>query len=220
LKPQRLKAKLFSIQAVMPPVALQNLPGHAETLTSPPTVGGRLLSAEEFEALPESNGPCELVNGIIHPLMSNNPVHAHISSNLAFLLQDYMRRQKTQARVMCGEVGVVTSATAPATTRAADLAVISKERLPELPKTGFLRVMPELLVEIISGANTWTDTFEKIYEYFEGGAKLVWIVDPAMQEVRVFKSAKENDLLRASDTLSGGDVLPGFSVPVTEIFSA
>jgi hypothetical protein len=133
LKHQRLKAKLFSIQAVMPPVALQNLPGHAETLTSPPTVGGRLLSAEEFEALPESNGPCELVNGIIHPLMSNNPVHAHISSNLAFLLQDYMRRQKTQARVMCGEVGVVTSATAPATTRAADLAVISKERLPELP---------------------------------------------------------------------------------------
>jgi hypothetical protein len=41
-----------------------------------------------------------------------------------------------------------------------------------------------------------------------------------MQEVRVFKSAKENDLLRASDTLSGGDVLPSFSVPVTEIFAA
>jgi Uma2 family endonuclease len=105
--------------------------------------------------------------------------------------------------------------------RAADLAVISKERLPEMPKSGFLRVMPELLVEIISGSNTWTDTFEKIYEYFEGGAKLVWIVDPAMLEVRVFKSPAETDLLRTltSSQLTGGDVIPGFSVPVLALFA-
>jgi Uma2 family endonuclease len=136
------------------------------------------------------------------------------------LIESHVLAAKLPVLVACGEVGVITQIGPPASSRAADLAVISKERLPVLPQSGFLRVMPELLVEIISGANTWTDTFEKIYEYFEGGAQLVWIVDPAMQEVRVFKSAKENDLLRASDTLSGGDVLPSFSVPVTEIFAA
>jgi len=64
-------------------------------------------------------------------------------------------------------------------------------------------------------------TFEKIYEYFEGGAKLVWIVDPAMLEVRVFKSPAETDLLRTvtSSQLTGGDVIPGFSVPVSALFA-
>jgi Uma2 family endonuclease len=204
----------------MPPVVLQNLPGNAESIASLTTAVNKLLSAEEFEAMPESGDPCELVNGVVHPLMSNTFLHSRIAFRLGYLIESHVLAAKLPVLVACGEVGVITQIGPPASSRAADLAVISKERLPVLPQSGFLRVMPELLVEIISGANTWTDTFENIYEYFEGGAQLVWIVDPAMQEVRVFKSAKENDLLRASDTLSGGDVLPSFSVPVTEIFAA
>ncbi|MFN0077711.1 MAG: Uma2 family endonuclease [Prosthecobacter sp.] len=205
----------------MPPVVLQNLPGHAEAITSPPMVGNKLLSAEEFEAMPESGDPCELVKGVIQPHMPNNVIHSEISAAVAYLLREHVIKHRLSMRILSGEVGVHTVQGAETTTRAADLAVISKERLPVLPESGFLRVMPELLVEIISGSNTWTDTFEKIYEYFEGGAKLVWIVDPAMQEVRVFQSAKDNDLLRASsgDALTGGDVLPGFSVPVADVFA-
>lgn len=204
----------------MPPAV-----AHSSDRTAPPAAGDgakpRLITAEEFEAMPEASGPCELVHGELRPLMSNNPIHSSINSNLAFLIGVYARQAKVPVHVLCGEVGVFTSLGSPATSRAADLAVISKERLPELPASGFLRVMPELLVEIISGSNTWTDTFEKIYEYFEGGAKLVWIVDPAMKEVRVFRSAKENELLRASsgDALNGENVLPGFSAPVADVFA-
>lgn len=181
----------------------------------------RLISAEEFEAMPEALEPCELVNGVLHPLMSNTFLHSRVAFRLGYLFESYILKADLACWVACGEVGVFTSLGPPATSRAADLAVISKERLPELPTSGFLRVMPELLVEIISGSNTWTDTFEKIYEYFEGGAKLVWIVDPAMKEVRVFRSAKDNDLLRASEdhSLSGEDVLPGLSIPVVDVFA-
>lgn len=176
---------------------------------------------QDFEALPESAAPSELIQGIPQPLMANNPLHAEISSELACLVKNHVRENNLPLRVLCGEVGVVIRDGEAGTVRAADLAVISKERLPEMPKSGFLRVMPELLVEIISGSNTWTDTFEKIYEYFEGGAKLVWIVDPAMLEVRVFKSPAETDLLRTvtSSQLTGGDVIPGFSVPVSALFA-
>lgn len=81
--------------------------------------------------------------------------------------------------------------------------------------------MPELLVEIISDYNTWSDTFEKIYEYFEGGAKAVWIVDPVLREVRAFTSPRDLLVYRAitNDVLLGGELLPGFSVPVTGLLS-
>ncbi len=179
-----------------------------------------LLSAEEFELLASRLGPCELIDGVIHDLPMNNVLHSALTAKISRMLANGIEAAGITGRILDGEVGIHTSIR-PARTRAADVAYISLERLPELPARGFLRVMPELLVEIISESNTWSDTIEKIYEYFEGGAKAVWIVDPVLREVRAFTSPKDLLVYRAAldDVLDGGDVLPGFSVPVTALLS-
>lgn len=146
-------------------------------------------------------------------------MHGALLIHVGGVLKAFVR-EANLGRVLGGEVGIYTSFN-PTRARAADVAFISHERLPELPAKGFLHVMPELLVEIISEANTWSDTFEKIYEYFEGGAKAVWIVDPVLREVRAFTSPKDHLVYRAvmNDVLDGGEVLPGFTVPVTDLLS-
>jgi|GEM_PF-3130477 len=116
------------------------------------------LSVQDFEVMADSDTPSELIHGILHFLTANNPIHAELCARLACILQTKCVQDNLPLRVLSGEVGVVIRDGEAGTVRAADLAVISKERLPDLPKSGFLRVMPELLVEIISGSNTWTDT--------------------------------------------------------------
>lgn len=164
--------------------------------------------------------PCaEDTDAFIHELPINTAMHGALLIHVGSLLKAFVQ-EANLGRVLGGEVGIYTSFN-PTRARAADVAFISHERLPELPAKGLLHVMPELLVEIISEANTWSDTFEKIYEYFEGGAKAVWIVDPVLREVRAFTSHKDHLVYRAvmNDVLDGGEVLPGFSVPVTDLLS-
>lgn len=148
----------------------------------------------------------------------NNASHAALTVQWSHVLKSFAAAHRMPGRVLV-EAGVYTQSS-PLSARAPDVAYISLERLPKLPAKGFLDVMPELLVEIISPDNGWSDTFEKIYEYFERGAQLVWIADPFLREVRTFSSPRDVQVLRAAngDSLTGDQVLPGFSASVADMF--
>ena len=81
------------------------------------------------------------------------------------------------------------------------------------------RYAPDLAVEILSENNTVQEIDQKLLEYFAGGAKLVWIFDPEDRTVAVFTDPTTHVLLTATDTLDGGSVLPGFSLPLIELFN-
>jgi Uma2 family endonuclease len=100
------------------------------------------------------------------------------------------------------------------------VAFISYERLAQAQETGFLDVAPELIVEIMSPANTWMEAQEKLAEYFAIDVKIVWIIDPQLEQVHIYRSPEQMRLLRKQDTLTGEDILPGFSIALTEIFDA
>jgi Uma2 family endonuclease len=63
------------------------------------------------------------------------------------------------------------------------------------------------------------DAMSKVTMYLQAGLRLVWLVDPAERTVTVFRPDAALKLLGEGDTLDGGDVLPGFSVPVADIFA-
>jgi Uma2 family endonuclease len=63
------------------------------------------------------------------------------------------------------------------------------------------------------------DALAKIAMYLDAGVRLVWLVDPASQTVTIFRPDSMPAKLGAADSLDGGDVLPGFTVPVAEIFA-
>ena len=90
----------------------------------------------------------------------------------------------------------------------------------ENPAGAFLEVPPDLAVEVLSPGNTRREMEIKLAEYAKAGVKLVWYVDPERKEVEVYPKGnpKRKKTLGVEGTLDGGDVLPGFTLPVAKIF--
>lgn len=91
----------------------------------------------------------------------------------------------------------------------------------EDPDTAFLEVVPDLVVEVLSESNTPREMEIKLSEYATAGVKLVWYVDPDAKTVTVYPKGRERGkkVLGVKDTLDGGKVLPGFTLPVADIFT-
>jgi Uma2 family endonuclease len=104
--------------------------------------------------------------------------------------------------------------------RIPDVAFFSLARIPggEIPHEAIPLLVPDLAVEVISRSNTPKEMREKLQEYFEKGVRLVWFVRPKSRVVDVYKAPDRFTRLTASMRLDGGDVLPGFSVLVSELF--
>ncbi len=77
---------------------------------------------------------------------------------------------------------------------------------------------PDLAAEVLSPSDRMADALAKVAMYLDAGVRLVWLVDPVSQTVTIFRPDETPTKLEASDSLDGGDVLPGFSVPITELF--
>ena len=103
--------------------------------------------------------------------------------------------------------------------RAPDVAFISTARLPggELPRE-FLRGAPDLAVEVLSPSESPIEVQQKVREYLDSGARLVWIVAPDANTVTAYRADGTAQLLRESDILQGEDVLPGFSLRLGDFF--
>jgi Uma2 family endonuclease len=104
--------------------------------------------------------------------------------------------------------------------RIPDVSFISWERVPggEMPDEPIPLLVPDLVVEVISRSNTPKEMADKLKEYFEKGVRVVWYVRPKSQVVDVYTAPDHFMRLTASMRLDGGDVLPGFSVQVGELF--
>jgi Uma2 family endonuclease len=119
--------------------------------------------------------------------------------------------------VKVGEVGIYTHRR-PDTVRGADVLFISNERHAQLTSSGYLDVAPELVVEVMSPDDRWSEVRRKLQEYFQIGVKLVWIADPDSRTVYAYRSLTDVREFTERDALSGDDVLPDLSVPVASLF--
>jgi Uma2 family endonuclease len=119
--------------------------------------------------------------------------------------------------ILTGEAGMMRTTSQ---VRAPDVAFLSRDRFPggKRPKGPIAPVGPDLAVEVLSKSNTKKEMALKLDEYFASGTKLAWLVDPKTRSVRVHTSPTESIRLELGDTLDGGDVLPGFLLPLAELF--
>jgi len=161
-------------------------------------------------------GRAELIEGRIFRMSPTGYPHGEYEGNFYAELRTFVRKHKL-GKVMVGEVGVYT-ARDPDTVRGADALFISHERFAQRQSDSFLDVAPELIVEIMSPSDRWTDVIQKLREYFAIGVQLVWVADPTAQTVYAYRSMTDVREFTADDTLPGDDVLPGFAVPVAQLF--
>jgi Uma2 family endonuclease len=108
--------------------------------------------------------------------------------------------------------------------RRPDIAFVSSERWPiERPqslKEDAWDVVPDLVVEVISPTDRAADLLEKVYEYFQAGVRLVWLVYPNRRCIHVFEASNQIRVVTVNDILDGGAVLPGFHLPLNRLFES
>jgi Uma2 family endonuclease len=171
------------------------------------------------EALAEMGdiGRCELVEGKIIMRSPTGWRHGNYESRFDHSLRSFVE-ERNLGKILVGEVGLYTQRN-PDTVRGADVIFISNERLAQIKSASFLDVAPELVVEVMSPDDRWTEVKQKIREYFAIGVVLVWVADPTDKTVSVYRSLTEVQLFSENDTLSGEEVLPGFTVLVAALFA-
>ena len=105
--------------------------------------------------------------------------------------------------------------------RIPDVAYISWDRLPgrKVPTAAVPELTGDLVVEILSASNTPGEIARRRWEYFKAGTRLVWVIDPEARAVMVYSAPEGAVTFRESDTLGGGDVLPGFALPLGDLFA-
>ena len=118
--------------------------------------------------------------------------------------------------------GVAALRLRPGLVRIPDVSFISWDQMPsgEFPSQLIPDLYPDLAVEVLSDSNTAAEMERKLAEYFEAGCRLVWIVDPKTHTADIYTSPTDCQHLRASQSLDGGDVLPGFKLPLKELFAS
>ena len=173
---------------------------------------GTRVTEEELLRLPKDGRKWELVDGRLKEVPTEWG-HDLLGINLIGLMlpftrgRGFMSSGQTGFRMTDGNV------------RAPDVSYTRKERIPGgRPGRGFGAAAPDLCVEMISPSEERAEKARKVREYFEAGAEQMWHIFPEQQQVVVFTSPTEARILNADDTLTAGDILPGFSYRVGDLF--
>lgn len=110
----------------------------------------------------------------------------------------------------------------PLLQRKPDIAFVSKARRPRGPiaRQAAWEVAPDLAVEIVSPTNLADEVDSKVVEYFEAGVRLVWVLFPETRRMYIYESLERMRAIGVNDQLDGGDILPGFSIRLGDLFAA
>ena len=178
---------------------------------SPPA----LLTADELQHVYVPDKRVELVRGLLVVRELPGMRHARVAMDLALALGAHVRAAAL-GRVYA-EAGFKLASN-PDTVRGPDIAFISRGRIPDPEPTGFAGFAPDLVVEVISPGDRAGEVLAKVADWISAGTRVVWVLDPARRVARVYRADGTEQILTADESLDGGDVVPGFSCPVGEIF--
>jgi len=178
---------------------------------SPPA----LLTADELQHVYVPDKRVELVRGLLVVRELPGMRHARVAMDLALALGAHVRAAAL-GRVYA-EAGFKLASN-PDTVRGPDIAFISRGRIPDPEPTGFAGFAPDLVVEVISPGDRAGEVLAKVADWLSAGTRVVWVLDPARRVARVYRADGTEQILTADESLDGGDVVPGFSCPLREIF--
>jgi Uma2 family endonuclease len=172
----------------------------------------------ELQALPDDGCVHEIVNGELVMSPKNNFQHEFICERLNFALESFNRVHRLGA-VFGSSIGFWME---NRNCRAPDVSFVRKERLMRLglrPDTKtFFPGAPDLAIEVLSAGNTQAEMDSKLSDYFTSGAQAAWIVHPDESTVEVWTSLANRRMVEATGVLEGEGILPGFRLPVSDLF--
>lgn len=161
----------------------------------------------------------EVVGGAWAERPMAGEMHGAIEANLIVILGGFVKANRL-GRVYGGDTTFVLEGTPEniITMRLLDVAFVSSGRVKQADQSDFYYQPPDLEVEIISPSETASDTQKKVNDYLRAGTREVWIVYPETRQVTVLRPDGTATIDNAGQTIPGGDLLPGFSLNVADIF--
>ena len=181
------------------------------------SAGAAIVTPDQFLHHPAANERTELVRGHIHVMTPASAAHGLVSATVLHLLASYVRQHQLGA-CFADSTGY-TLPNLPNTVRAPDASFVRRERLPSNGVgPGFLEIAPDLAVEVLSPSESRADVAAKLADYRVAGTPLVWVIDPADRTVTVIFTTEAVIALGEDQVLTGGNVLPGFTCAVRELF--
>lgn len=169
------------------------------------------ITDQDLLRLPKDGRKYELVDGEIR-VSPAGARHGRISLRLGAALLAFVREEglgevfdsSTGYRLPGGNV------------RSPDASFVSSKRLPRVPE-GFLELAPDLAVEVLSPEDSPRGVLDKVGEYLAAGVRLVWVIDPRTSRAVSYRSLTDVQEIGPDGTLEGGELLPGFRYPLSDL---
>lgn len=158
---------------------------------------------------------CELIDGVLVE-KTMGYYESRLAAVLIGLLEGFLKQH--DLGIVLGADGTLRILSDQI--RVPDVSFLSWRHFPDrlLPAEPVPAIAPDLAVEVLSAGNTKQEMERKLDDYFEAGVKLVWLIDPALQTAEVYEGRNQRLVVSLKDSLTGGNVLPGFEVTLTKLF--
>ena len=159
----------------------------------------------------------ELVRGEVRTTAPAGSAHGRISINLAWSLADHVKSQDLGV-VFAAETGFKISSD-PDTVRAPAAAFVRRERIEAVGETeGYWPGAPDLVVEVVSPNDRFAEVEETVADWLAAGTRVVLIANPRGKTMTVRHSEREAPILSEGETIGGGEAVPGWTLPVADVY--
>jgi Uma2 family endonuclease len=177
---------------------------------------GTATENDVLEVERQTGCPCELIDGtLVEKTMDY--YESFLAVEIIFSLKVFLRNH--DLGIVLGEAG--TLRVLPDQVRVPDVCFIAWERFPnrQLPREPIPSLVPDLAIEVLSTSNTEGEMQRKLHDYFTAGVRLVWYIDPRTKSAKSYTAVDQCVELSEAESLTCGDVLPGFELPLGELFA-
>ena len=175
-----------------------------------------LMTADDLLLLPDDGYRYELDRGRLIRVSPSSTWPNTVAIEIASNLNSFVRPRKL-GRVGGGEGGLLLSSD-PDTVRAPDVWFIRAERLEggRLPRRGYVRLAPDIAVEVMSPTDRHGDVLRKVGEYLAAGTRLVWVIYPESRVAVIYRPEGPPEIIGDDGVLDGEDVVPGFTMALQD----
>jgi Uma2 family endonuclease len=179
-------------------------------------VQDKLYTATDLEKMPDDGKIYELHDGELIEVAGSKRLQALIAAWIVYLLTQFVESSGLGGQVSGADGACILDRY---NTRIPDVAYFSEEALLRQPaENSFFQGAPDLVVEVVSDSNTTSKLRQRVGAYLRSGARLVSLVYPETRTVEIYQPEKTTLSHQGNEILDGGDVLPGFKLPVSKLF--
>ena len=202
----------FRWQSRFLPIGL--LTGRMESMS---TEVENMFTWQQLFAMPDDGNRYELIEGVLRMMSPAGSEHGKVAARILARLVVHVEPMDI-GEVFAAETGF-RIASNPDTVRAPDAAFVSHERLNAVePTRAYLALAPDLVVEVVSPNDSFSEVESKSQQWLDAGCELVLVADPENETLQVYRQSEQRVVLKSGEIFDSGDVCENWKLAVNDVF--